>query len=797
MKKTLARRIIVPMVGIVLTTALVLSWTFSRVQERHWQDGARHDVAIFQANLIDFLALTHDQLTSRMTSELQRLQSGARRFGAGSQGRSLRAGSRDAPDLLFGKVPQARFMAQMEGMNGMPDAAVSIFSWRDGAFVRLSNLGFTRSDRQAAGTVLDPASPAGRALGKGRSYWGPAGPAGDAQFACYEPIRNAEGLMIGAFGIEYPLAKLNAVYLSVHRASAMEGVLLALVDQQGSPVFSGRPMPPAAFQALLKDARIAGEPWIVQQQAFGPWGVTVLAALPTRAIRREVWMIRWGALAIALALAGALTLSYYLVLRRNLLQPLGDVLGVLGMISVYKQYDLRFAERFEGEVGILTGALNGMLDQLKVRDAQLLSYQEHLEELVAERMEQLLQAKQLLSATLDALPVYIAILDGEGAILVTNRQWDLFNLLAHPFIAGGAGDDYLSRCRAVDPAQPGLGPIAEQMAAVILGRREHLHLDYDLDLDGRRQWFTVLAISFLTQGARRIVLMHMDMTEQRRMEIQLRQSQKLESIGQMAAGIAHEINTPTQYIGDNMIFLDEAFRNLMAPFAQLQQVLDGVRAGSCAPGLLAEAQGAVDQADLDYLREEVPRAFTQSTEGLRRVARIVSAMKEFSHPGTSVKTPTDLNRAIESTALVCQGEWKYVADLDLDLAPELPPVPCLPDEVNQVILNLIINATHAIAEVLEAAGGGKGRIRITTRAEQDCVRIGVQDSGAGIPEAIRSRIFDPFFTTKPVGKGTGQGLAIAYAVIVKQHGGTISLDSEVGKGSTFTLRLPFHSQEIP
>jgi signal transduction histidine kinase len=288
--------------------------------------------------------------------------------------------------------------------------------------------------------------------------------------------------------------------------------------------------------------------------------------------------------------------------------------------------------------------------------------------------------------------------------------------------------------------------------------------------------------------------MHLDVTEQRSLEIQLRQAQKLESIGQLAAGIAHEINTPTQYIGDNLIFLRGAFRELAGLLEPLQRLLAECQSGACPPGLVDAARQALDQADLDYLREEIPRAFDASQDGIRRVAGIVSAMKDFSHPGTGVRTPTDLNRAIESTTLVCRSEWKYVADLELDLDAKLPPVPCLPDGFNQVILNLVINAAHAIADT---ARTGKALIRISTQSAGDCAEIRIEDTGAGIPEAIRARIFDPFFTTKGVGKGTGQGLAIARAVIVDQHGGTISLKSKVGEGTTFTIRLPFRPSADP
>jgi signal transduction histidine kinase len=189
---------------------------------------------------------------------------------------------------------------------------------------------------------------------------------------------------------------------------------------------------------------------------------------------------------------------------------------------------------------------------------------------------------------------------------------------------------------------------------------------------------------------------------------------------------------------------------------------------------------------------EVPKAIDQTLEGVERVARIVRAMKEFSHPGSAEKTAINLNQAIESTITVARNEWKYVADLVLELEPSLPPVFCLPGEFNQVVLNLVINASHAIAERVGDGSKGKGKITVGTRRDGDWVEVRVQDTGAGIPRAIQNRMFEPFFTTKPVGKGTGQGLAIARSVIVDKHGGTIHFESEEGVGTTFVLRLPIN-----
>ncbi|RLB20288.1 MAG: histidine kinase, partial [Deltaproteobacteria bacterium] len=180
----------------------------------------------------------------------------------------------------------------------------------------------------------------------------------------------------------------------------------------------------------------------------------------------------------------------------------------------------------------------------------------------------------------------------------------------------------------------------------------------------------------------------------------------------------------------------------------------------------------------------------QSLDGVERVTKIVRAMKEFSHPGSPEKTPVDINHAIDNAITVAKNEWKYVADIETDLDPDLPPVPCLPADLNQVILNLIINAAHAIEKVVGNNGNRKGKIRVITRKDNGWAEIAISDTGCGIPDSIRHRIFDPFFTTKEVGKGTGQGLSIAHSIIVDKHGGTIDFESREGKGTTFTIKLP-------
>jgi PAS domain S-box-containing protein len=288
----------------------------------------------------------------------------------------------------------------------------------------------------------------------------------------------------------------------------------------------------------------------------------------------------------------------------------------------------------------------------------------------------------------------------------------------------------------------------------------------------------------------KVMLAGHDITERKTMELQMRQGQKLEAIGQLAAGIAHEINSPTQFIGDNTRFLRDGFADLNRLVALFRQLRTGLPGTAPADESLAEIDRTIQEIDLDYLLEEIPKAVNQSLDGLGRVSKIVQAMKDFSHPGVAEKIPIDLNRAVESTITVAGHEWKYVAEMTMAFAPDLPPVPCLPGELNQVILNLIVNAAHAIGDRVGQQPGQKGTITVSTHRLESWAEIRIQDTGTGIPVHIQNRIFDPFFTTKEVGRGTGQGLSISRSVIVDKHCGTLAFETEPGVGTTFIIRLP-------
>lgn len=267
-------------------------------------------------------------------------------------------------------------------------------------------------------------------------------------------------------------------------------------------------------------------------------------------------------------------------------------------------------------------------------------------------------------------------------------------------------------------------------------------------------------------------------------------TQKLEAIGHLAAGVAHEINTPTQYVSDNISFLSESVDDLLPTLTAYKELLELAREHGVNELHVQRFRKIAEDADLEYLLAEMPAALQQSRDGLEHVRKIVRAMKNFSHPGDEMK-PVDLNQAVDSTATVARNEWKFVADLKLDLCESLPNINCVPSEINQAVLNLIVNAAHAISDVVEG-GDDKGEIRISTRQEGQQVVIEVKDSGCGMEPEVRERIFDLFYTTKDVGKGTGQGLSMVWDIVVNKHRGTIDVDSEPGSGSTFTVRLPIH-----
>jgi len=466
----------------------------------------------------------------------------------------------------------------------------------------------------------------------------------------------------------------------------------------------------------------------------------------------------------------------------------------------------------EGET-IFIGILHDLRERKKYEAAQE-GHRVELEHKVMERTQEL--ASEIVKKTRieHSLNVANATLEKESAIMETtlenlvegitladenfnvvnfnNRFLELFSLSREQF---RAGDPYEKFVRlSAEKGEYGPGNVEEII-------REQVELAESLKpykLERKRPDGTVIGIRNQPIPSGGFVTTYSDITERIRaeedkidMQRELAQTSKLEAVGQLAAGIAHEINTPTQYIGDNLRFLSETYGEIFGILECYRSLADASRGKKDLEDTLARLESAIEKADLDYLLEEIPTATEQSIAGIEQVASIVLAMKEFSHPGTKEKNLTDMNRALESTITVCRNEWKQVAEMDKDFDPSLPPVRCLAGEMNQVFLNLIINAAHAISE---SAENGMGKITLSTNKVGDWAEIRVADTGGGIPEQVRDRIFDPFFTTKEVGKGTGQGLSVCRDIVVKKHYGELFFENETGKGTVFVIRLPLDPQ---
>jgi signal transduction histidine kinase len=314
--------------------------------------------------------------------------------------------------------------------------------------------------------------------------------------------------------------------------------------------------------------------------------------------------------------------------------------------------------------------------------------------------------------------------------------------------------------------------------------------------DGEERYLgmTVNHLGLNSDGTLGSTIIGADITDRKKLETQLQQSQKMEAIGQLAAGIAHEINTPTQFVGDNTRFFQDAYDDLIQIIRDYENLMKQAKSGTLKTEQITAVEERIEEIDLEYLEAEIPVALQHTLKGVDRITKIVQAMKIFSHPGMRVKEPTDINQEIEKTITITRNEWKYVAQMETDFDPDLPAVPCFRAELNQVILNMIVNAAHAIAEAKGEKPSQLGTIRVRTYHKDNWAKIRISDTGVGIPEDIRHKIFDLFFTTKGTGVGSGQGLAISHSVIVEKHRGTLDLESQEGKGTTFIIGLPLGAE---
>ena len=386
-----------------------------------------------------------------------------------------------------------------------------------------------------------------------------------------------------------------------------------------------------------------------------------------------------------------------------------------------------------------------------------------------------------LSAAVEQSPVSVVITDARGSISYVNRKFTE--------VTGYTAAEALGRNPRILKSGHSPPEVYANLWETIRAGREWRGKFRNRRKNGELFWeaATISPVIDASGAVSHFLAVKEDITERVALEGELRQAQKLEAVGRLAAGVAHEINTPIQFVADNLTFLQDACSSLMP-------LVESCRQAPADPGE-KPAVGVEESAkryDLDFLREEVPRAIEQSLDGTRRVATIVRAMKEFSHPDATGRRHFDLNQGIESTITVARNEWKYVAEVTTDFDPELPPVLCYPGDINQVVLNLIVNAAWAIRDRSDAKG--MGRITVRTRRNGEFAEVAVSDTGVGIPAEIQGHIFEPFFTTREVGAGTGQGLAMAHSVIVRKHGGKIWFETEPGRGTTFFVQLRFDGE---
>jgi len=445
---------------------------------------------------------------------------------------------------------------------------------------------------------------------------------------------------------------------------------------------------------------------------------------------------------------------------------------------------------------LVLGLSRKIIGALTLREQQLERLNREQEEKIQRRtanlQQSLAEVEQLrgdLSQILDTISTGIRLIDNNFRILMVNKSFCELTGMSKEELIGSRCSQSFHDERCEDDA---LCTLKQLSAANQTLQREVVKTTRD----GRKLHCLLTARPYRDHRGtvRGIVEDFQDISqrveaeeEQRAAQTQLLQRSKLESVGQLAAGIAHEINTPIQYVGSNIDFLTQSF-------ADLEQLIEGLKGQiheqTTEQDNNKKLEKLLEDADWDFLRQEIPLALEQSTTGTERVSAIVRAMKEFAHPGSKEMQPADLNKIINNTILISRNEWKYVAELETSLGT-LPPVPCLSEEMGQVFLNIIVNGAHAIdARRRESGSKDKGRIKITTESGDKTAVIKISDNGSGMDKETLLHIFEPFFTTKEVGRGTGQGLTIAHNIVTVQHHGTLEVESKPGRGTTFIIGLP-------
>lgn len=372
----------------------------------------------------------------------------------------------------------------------------------------------------------------------------------------------------------------------------------------------------------------------------------------------------------------------------------------------------------------------------------------------------------------------ICLTDDDGNIYWCNENFDVLVGMPHFELLGTSIHDYN---HFINDETRKISTLFLQVLAAKMDAYHYCHVE----ADDETKYYSLFGNPLIDGGA---VFVISDTSKRMLLQRQLLQSQKLESIGGLAAGVAHEINTPVQYIGDNLHFLLEEYDNLFDKLAKLEAQL--LQTDDLTE-IKEIVKGFKQALDFDYLQEEIPKAISQSLAGTAHITKIVRSIKAFAHPDVEQAIhQLPLHELIHDVISISTNEWKYVADMTLSLDESIGDVPVSRNEFNQALLNIIINAAHAISDQIKSGTKKKGKIHISTEALKDKVVVKIKDDGPGIPKVIQARIFDPFFTTKEVGRGTGQGLAIARSSIEKSMNGQVDFITKIGEGTCFVITLP-------
>ena len=572
-----------------------------------------------------------------------------------------------------------------------------------------------------------------------------------------------------------------------------EGASVAIADWRGTRLFrspetssgaAGVPLPPETMRFVSESSsqdtfRRVGQDGVERIYAFSQLRLRensapymfIFAGIAEEPIARSanLLMIRnLAILGISLLLAAA---AIWFFADSILIQPMNRLVAATQRFGAGASTVRTGVPHASDELGQLAQSFDEAMELLELRDA---------ERKEAERALQSVHTETELF--LMCIPSILIGLDSQGLI----TRWNNAAATTFSIDSADALGRSLENC-GIQWLKPDMqSELPHWLAATVLLSQE---FQFRSEAATRFLDIRIQPISG-PEVASGLILTGSDVTHCKLLEDQLRQAQKLEAVGQLAAGIAHEINTPLQYAGDNVRFLKNSWSNVANLLRVVRSVLDESKDGSIQTQSAGDLHAAWQTSETDYLIGEASSAIDQAMEGLDRISNIVRAMKEFSHPGIKGKVLVDINHAIGITLTVTRNEWKYVAEMITHLDPNLTPVLCHKGELNQALLNLIVNAVQAIADNPARPAAEKGAITISTTQLPDAVEIAIHDTGPGIPESIRWRIFEPFFTTKPPGKGTGQGLALAHSVVVKQHRGQIWFDSKSGVGTTFFIQLP-------